>query len=244
MKPRPEIDRQQNQSQGPGQAPAAEQGGIDFDYLGMLVFDIPLKGLQQRSIETRSRIVAVAAETFMNQSYAAVSTHEIASAAGVTQGLVTYHFKSKRGLWEAAMDFQFGRFRNTLHDQIQELRAFDERTFIRETIRQLVGLEMQYPSIVRFMIGSGASTDPDLNWLLERHIRPIYDAICHIFEVGRRHGILRQVPIANAYYVLVTAGSVFSLVDEMRVIAGQDATTPAFASAHAQCLVTMLMSDD
>jgi AcrR family transcriptional regulator len=240
LKSRLEIDR----PRAPSNTPAPDHDGIDFDYLGLLVFDMPLKGLQQRSIETRSRIVAVAAETFMNQSYAAVSTHEIASAAGVTQGLVTYHFKSKRGLWQAAMDFQFGRFRNTLHGQIQELREFDERTFIRETIRQLVGLEMQYPSIVRFMIGSGTSAEPDLDWLLERHIRPVYDAICHIFEVGRRHGVLRQVPIANAYYVLVTAGSVFSLVDEMRVIAGQDATSPAFASAHAQCLVTMLMSDD
>jgi TetR/AcrR family transcriptional regulator len=217
---------------------------IDFDYIGLLDFDVPMKGQQQRSIESRARIVSVACDAFMNQGYAAVSTHEVSAAAGVTQGLITYHFKTKEGLWQAAMDRVFGDLRNSLVGKMRSLQGVGDREFLAEVIRHLVHLELQFPSIFRFMVESSKTADDHLVWLLNRHVHPIYDVITHLFEVGQARGVLRSLPVTNAYYVLLTAGSIFSLVDEIRLVAGQDIKSRAFVEAHAKCLICMLMTDE
>ena len=54
--------------------------------------------------QTRDRIVAAAVVEFAEHGFAASSTRDIAARAGVTQGLVTYHFASKDDLWRAAAD--------------------------------------------------------------------------------------------------------------------------------------------
>ena len=221
----------------------ASGDAVDFAFLEVLAFDIPTKGLQRRSIESRARIIDVASQAFMGNGYAGVSTHEISAEAGVTQGLITYHFKSKEGLWQAAMDQVFGHFRNSLIDRIRELNGTDERTLVAEVIRHLVKLALRYPSIIRFMVESGPRADEHLTWLLTRHIQPIYSAVTHIFEVAKRHGVLRDLPVTNAYYVLLTAGSIFSLENEVSVVANQQVRSESFAAEHAQCLMTMLMAD-
>lgn len=221
----------------------AGNGTVDFNFLEILAFEIPTKGLQRRSIESRARIINVASEAFMNNGYAGVSTHEISAEAGVTQGLITYHFKSKEGLWQAAMDQVFGSFRNSLIDRIRQLQGANERTLVAEVITHLVKLALRFPSIIRFMVESGPRADEHLTWLLTRHIQPIYSAVTHIFEVAKSHGVLRDLPVTNAYYVLLTAGSIFSLEDEVRVVAGHDVRSESFADAHARCMLTMFMTD-
>jgi AcrR family transcriptional regulator len=51
------------------------------------------------SQERRRQIIAVAKRLFAEKPYSEVSTTEIAHAAGVTHGLLTYHFGSKRNLY-------------------------------------------------------------------------------------------------------------------------------------------------
>jgi AcrR family transcriptional regulator len=48
-------------------------------------------------------MIAVARELFAQRPYSEVSTTDIASAAGVTHGLLTYHFGSKRNLYLAVL---------------------------------------------------------------------------------------------------------------------------------------------
>jgi len=53
--------------------------------------------------ERRRQIVGVARGLFAQRPYSDVSTTDIASAAGVTHGLLTYHFGSKRNLYLAVL---------------------------------------------------------------------------------------------------------------------------------------------
>jgi AcrR family transcriptional regulator len=51
----------------------------------------------------RRQLIAVARTLFAERPYSEVSTTDIASAAGVTHGLLTYHFGSKRNLYLAVL---------------------------------------------------------------------------------------------------------------------------------------------
>src|SRR6202035_5086132 len=59
---------------------------------------------QERKAETRSRLLAAAAELFADQGVDAVSVDAVAEAAGRTSGAVYAHFGSKQGLLLALLD--------------------------------------------------------------------------------------------------------------------------------------------
>jgi AcrR family transcriptional regulator len=54
---------------------------------------------------TREAILKGALKSFSSQGYAGASMREIAEAAGVRQGLIHYHFKSKEGLYDAVFEY-------------------------------------------------------------------------------------------------------------------------------------------
>ena len=53
--------------------------------------------------DRRRQIISVAQRLFAERPYAEVSTTEIAREAGVSHGLLTYHFGSKRNLYLAVL---------------------------------------------------------------------------------------------------------------------------------------------
>jgi AcrR family transcriptional regulator len=54
---------------------------------------------------TREAILKGALTSFSTLGYVGASMREIAEAAGVTQGLLHYHFKSKEGLYDAVFEY-------------------------------------------------------------------------------------------------------------------------------------------
>jgi TetR/AcrR family transcriptional regulator len=206
-----------------------------------LAFKPDKRGHQQRSSESQSRIIQAASKAFTTRGYDDITTYEIAAAAGVAQGLIAYHFKSKEGVWRAAMDQVFGEFRNSLAYRIEDLRQENLRTFMQGLIRHIVTLEIRYPSRIRLMVESAHQSRGHLRWLVERHVRPIYGVMSHLLMVGQKHRVLRPLPVANAYYVLLTAGAVFSLGEEVNLVTNIDGKSNAFAEAQVRCLAEMLM---
>lgn len=60
------------------------------------------RGRRPGASQTREAILAAARETFSARGYEATKLRDVAALAGVDVALVSYHFKSKDGLFEAA----------------------------------------------------------------------------------------------------------------------------------------------
>ena len=74
--------------------------------------------MQQRSEETRARLLEAAVRLFSRQGYDATSVAEICAAAGVSKGAFYHHFESKQALflalleeWLARLDAAFSAVR-------------------------------------------------------------------------------------------------------------------------------------
>ncbi len=66
----------------------------------------------QRSADlTRAAIIAAAVSTFSANGFSAVSTRSLASAAGVNVATLSYHFGSKQGVYEAAVEHVYDQIR-------------------------------------------------------------------------------------------------------------------------------------
>lgn len=60
--------------------------------------------MQQRSEETRTRIMDAAVKLFSTRGFAAASVDDICTEAGISKGAFYHHFESKQSLFHALLD--------------------------------------------------------------------------------------------------------------------------------------------
>ena len=190
---------------------------------------------------TRERILAAALDLFSELSFDGASTREIARRAGVTQGLLNYHFSSKDELWRAAVDEIFAELTSALDGRAEGLRGVDELTVARLLIREFVSFSARYPQLHRIITQECKTDGPRMDWLVERHVRPRYEETTALFAQLVRAGHVPDIPVAHLYYILTGAGpSMFVLGPECRRLTGLDPHAPQVIEAHADAVIALL----
>jgi TetR/AcrR family transcriptional regulator len=199
------------------------------------------KARQERSRQSRTRILDVAITIFAQRGYSGASTREIADAAEVNQGLVTYYFGSKQALWRAAIDHALAEYRNTFADRMAELQDPEDRNFYRFALRHYVQWASENADVLRILISTNHAEQEAAIWYSERHNRPFYDVWTMLLREGQAHGLVRPGPVLNLYYFLVSTATVFATAADVKLMSGQDVSDPAFIEAHAALLYDMLI---
>jgi AcrR family transcriptional regulator len=192
---------------------------------------------------TRDRIVAAAIDLFSERSFDGASTREIAARADVTQPLLNYHFRAKEELWRAAVDSLFERLNGTLDDRAHGLRGVDEVTRAKLLVREFVTFSARNPQLHRIIMQESKADGPRMDYLVDRHVRPIYERTTEIFESLKREGAVPDVPAPYLYYILTGAGpTMFVLAPECRRLSSLDPTQEDVIEAHADAVCRLMFA--
>jgi TetR/AcrR family transcriptional regulator len=190
---------------------------------------------------TRDRIVAAAIDLFSERSFDGATTREIAARAGVTQPLLNYHFLSKEELWQAAVDSLFELLNQTLDERATGLRGVDEVTSAKLRVREFVTFSARNPQLHRIIMQESKADGRRMGYLVERHVRPIYERTTELFEVLARKGAVPPIPAAHLYYIITGAGpTMFVLAPECRRLSSLDPSDDAVVEAHADAVCLLL----
>lgn len=190
---------------------------------------------------TRDRILTAALDLFSQLSFDGATTREIAARAGVTQPLLNYHFSSKDELWFAAVDRVFAELNEALTARAQGLRGVDELTVAKLLIREFVHFSATHPQLHRILTQECKSDGPRMDWLVERHVRPVYQQTEAMFARLVEAGHLPDFPAAHLYYILTGAApTIFVLGPECRRLTGIDPQAPEVIDAHADAVIALL----
>lgn len=190
---------------------------------------------------TRDRIVAVAADLFSERSFDGATTREIAARAGVTQPLLNYHFRSKEELWQAAVDSLFELLNETLDERATGLRGVDDVTAAKLLVREFVTFSARNPQLHRIIMQESKADGPRMDFLVERHVRPIYERTTALFAALAERGAVPPIPPTHLYYILTGAGpTMFVLGPECRRLSSLDPTDDAVIEAHADAVCLLL----
>ncbi len=183
------------------------------------------------------RILAAALAAFAERGFQGATTREIAQAAGVPQGLVTYHFASKQALWEAAADWIFAAFRADLDGAVDALRALDAASRLRAAMKHFARFVARHPELHCFMTHEGSHDGPRLRWLADRHVRPLFE-----FSTALIREAMPRVDAAQLHYALIGAiAHLFAVAPEFARVTGRDARSPEMIAAHADAVVDALI---
>ena len=189
----------------------------------------------------RDRIVAAATDLFSERSYDGATTRDIAARAGVTQPLVNYHFRSKEELWRTAVDALFDRLSNTMYERTHGLRGVDEITTAKLLVREFIVFSARNPQLHRIIMQESKADGPRMDYLVDRHVRPIYERTFAMFESLASAGAMPDIPAAHLYYILTGAGpTMFVLAPECRRLTSLDPLSDDVIEAHADAVCRLL----
>lgn len=197
---------------------------------------------QRRARDTRGRIVLAALQAFADHGFDGATTREIAAAAGVPQGLIAYHFTGKEALWRAAMDHIFGLLRGSLEALATEIASADVPTRLRLLVRHFVRFAAAHPELHRLMIQEGKRDAARTRWLVETHVRPLYDFSSAMIRVLQRERLVPRLPPVSLHYILLGAAChMFVVAPECRHLTGVDPLAPEVVEAHADAITRLLL---
>jgi len=195
---------------------------------------------QQRSLETRDRLVEAALQEFAAHGFEGATTREIARRAGVALAALPYHFTTKEALWRAAADRIFARLSETFRARMTGLDGVDLTTRLRLVLRDFVRFAAAHPELHRFMIQEGMRESARLAWLVETHVRPMYDAVRAMIEAAQREGMAPIGRPEHLHYMLIgAASSAYALSAEFELLTGVPANREALVAEHVAALERM-----
>jgi len=193
---------------------------------------------------TRDRILAAAVDLFSERSFKDATTREIAQRSGVTQPLLNYHFRSKDELWRAAMDTLFDKLRRSMDDRTEGLRGVDALTSAKLRVREFITFSARNPQLHRIITQECKADGPRMDYLVEHHVRPLYESTTALFETLARDGAVPPIAAPHLYYILTGAGpSMFVLGPECRRLSGLDPDSDAVIDAHADAVCRLLFGE-
>jgi AcrR family transcriptional regulator len=166
----------------------------------------------------RERILAAAIDAFATGGFQGVSTRQIAEAAGVTDPLLFYHFKTKADLYLAAVRDQLEKLGEGLDralrevdDPMDQLRKYvevylayflDLEPGLTVTLRELYGLPGPIETAIRSTYAATAGDRLEAilaHAVQQRVIRPVDVPACATAIVGILHIFIRN-SARNARY--------------------------------------------
>jgi len=205
--------------------------------------DTPSRRRGRTSKISRERILDASLVEFAKHGYEGATTASVARRIGVTQPLIHYHFGSKEALWRAAVELAFSQMTGLLEGMDEESDHADPRERMREIARRFVRFSAKHPEVSRLIIAESAVPGPRLEWMTDKHLRPLIRRVEQNFRAGRDAGIVKDLSLESLIFVFLGAlPHFFDGAPLIGLLWGIDPTDPEHVEAYADTLVEVLTS--
>lgn len=196
-----------------------------------------------RGSQSRERILAAALSSFAERGFDGTTTRRIAAQADVNLGLIQYYFGGKLELWRAAVDRAFEELHAALAELLAEDDAMQDDERMRLLVRGFVRFVAARPEFVHMMHDEGRRLSPRMRWLVDRHVRPIYETLGSLIRSAQARGVLPAgTDPLHFHYILVGAMVlIFHQAAECQRLTGLDPADPAVVEAHADAIEALLL---
>ena len=190
--------------------------------------------------ETRERILAAALDVFSDRGFDGASTREIAPGGrdpAVAQLPLHVQDRAVAGGGRRV----FAALGRAMGAHAEGLRGVDALTVARLLVREFVAFSARHPQLHRIITQESKLDGPRMDWLVERHVRPLYHAATAQFAALAEQGHMPAIPPAHLYYILTGAGAtMFVLGPECRRLSGLDPASDEVIEAHADAVCLLL----
>jgi AcrR family transcriptional regulator len=195
--------------------------------------------------DLRQLLLESALQEFGAKGFDGASTRSIAERADAHQPQINYHFETKEALWAAAVDHLFSILRDSLGplpSSVQGDTPDALATAFADSIRRFVRFAAAHPELNRILVHEATDNTERLQWLVDRHVRPLYQTTRAAWLQLREAGLAAPIDADAIHYVIVGAASLpFVNAPEARLLTGNEPTDAKWVENHADGIVATLL---
>src|SRR6266568_9693674 len=188
---------------------------------------------QQRSLETRTSILDAAIAEFAARGFEGASIRTIADRLSLQHPLITYHYRSKDILWQAAAEHAFAQIRAGWDSSAPENSDLPPLARLREEYATLFRYTVAFPEFHRFMRQESLSNNPRLKWVADAVLAPLLGRLIPQIVAAQKQGLLPAVdPILFHYMMVSLTATLSGFGPEMLVTSGLSAENAKVIEAY------------
>jgi len=183
----------------------------------------PTRKTQQRSLQTKQKLLDAALEAFSENGFKGTSTREIAARAGVHHPLITYHFSNKDHLWRSAVKYVFQNFVVELQQAEANQSGMCPKKRFASMIRVYVRYAAAHPALHKIVLQESSYNSDRLAWLSENFLGPLAaSAARYIAELQQLGVVPPGDPLIIYNMIRVSSGTLIALALELKHSSGID----------------------
>ncbi len=200
--------------------------------------------VQQRTLDTRRKIIDAAIIEFARHGYEGTSTRTVATAAGLQHTLVTYHFQGKEGLWREAIAGILKDYNTAFNSRLDGLRGVDDTTKLRLVYEDFIRFSATNLNFHRIMSHVASTPSRQLDWLTDEYLRHTFDKRAALIRSAQAAGRFVDGDPYHLEYVFIGAVTrLFMLSTEVEKIMGRSPFDPAFVEEHIRLCLGLFFRD-
>jgi AcrR family transcriptional regulator len=202
---------------------------------------------QERSLQTKNKILSAALSEFASTGFDGVSTRAIAKKAEVNHTLISHHFGSKEALWKATAKLCFEIYSEHNFEKRRNMQDAEAPTLIRVLLKEIrvllkdfIRFCANYPYIHHFLIQANQGDSERLDWFVENYLRTIYDEELDIIRRAQKLGLAPQGDSMHIRYLLLGAAtSIYTFAPQFTRLSGSDPFSDEFIEQHVNYILSL-----
>jgi len=156
--------------------------------------------------ESRREILRVAEEIFARKGYSGTSTREIAEAAGVTKGLLFYHFQTKERLYLTVIENMVKAFQAIV---IPQTDGVDRMEHVRNFVVGYTDLLLEHSHIQKLIARELMDEGKFQRKIIDEYLKPLYDFGVEFLKSGIADGVFRPVDPFTFIQMLAASNTMY-----------------------------------
>ncbi len=188
-------------------------------------------------IDSRNKILRVAENIFARKGYSGTSTLEIAAAAGVTKGLLFYHFQTKERLYLTVIDNMVKTL--SLLATPPSGEGIDRMAHVRWFIEGWTDFLVEHLDFQKLITRELMEEGKFHKKIIDEYLKPLYEIGISFVQEGIEAGVFRPVDPATVIQMLTSTNSMYfiSLPLQEQVL-GENPLAPAVLARRKEELRT------
>ncbi|MCL2197953.1 MAG: TetR/AcrR family transcriptional regulator [Defluviitaleaceae bacterium] len=175
--------------------------------------------------EKQSHIINAALSVFGKQGYRKASLSDIAQSAGITKGMITYYFGSKKNLYLYLLSVIHEKLTKEINEKLPpDITDFFEKIKIAVEIQ--VEAIKKHPGLISFVNSMTSERDPDIATEIEQSFIEDYNRLNEI--------VFSEIGTNPLYKFVFWASSGFT--EELYATNGEESQIDELATSFYDCL--------
>ncbi|MEP0189901.1 MAG: TetR/AcrR family transcriptional regulator [Erythrobacter sp.] len=196
-------------------------------------------------LSTKSKLLKAAITVFSNHGFAGGSVRQIADLAGTNIAAITYHYKSKKQLWQTTfIHLQERMIEAILKDQDRwgEMTAFER---VKNTTKNYVRFCARHPELQRITLFETIHGSEMLDWLNEQKLTLFSQKSIEWVTLAQQEGVYEDGVSALHLHFIAThaSNSIFLMAPHIKEAFGINVFEEEQIEKFADSIATMFLKD-